>query len=152
MTIVLHHTIIRSRSKQRSAAFFADLLGLEMGDPTGPFIPVRVNEDLTFDFDDRFGVLRGHYAFHVDDSTFDAVLVRIAGSDIEYGSGPGRWMDREINNLGGGRGVYVRDPDGHSYELFTLVPTFSSEGLMPNGHAPDGHSPDDLAASDQIEV
>jgi catechol 2,3-dioxygenase-like lactoylglutathione lyase family enzyme len=149
VTIVLHHTIIRSRSKQRSAAFFADLLGLEVGDATGPFIPVRVNEDLTFDFDDRFGFLRGHYAFHVDDSTFDAVLDRIAGSDIEYGSGPGRGMDREINHLGGGRGVYVRDPDGHSYELFTLVPTFSPEGLMPTGHASNGHASKDLTTSDR---
>lgn len=41
---------------------------------------------------------------------------------IEYGSGPMNGWDRRINHLGGGRGVYVRDPDGHSYELFTAVP------------------------------
>ncbi|MFI7705835.1 hypothetical protein [Nonomuraea sp. NPDC049480] len=38
------------------------------------------------------------------------------------GSGPMKGWDREINHLGGGRGVYVRDPNGHSYELFTVVP------------------------------
>lgn len=139
MAIVLHHIIIRSSDKQRSAAFFADLLGLEVGESAGPFVPVAVNEHLTFDFDDRFDFVFGHYAFHVDEATFDEVLARITGSDIEFGSGPGRGMDREINHLGGGRGVYVRDPDGHSYELFTLVPTFSPEGLMPNGHSPNGH-------------
>jgi len=139
MTIVLHHTIIRSRDKHRSAAFFAELLGLDVGDPAGPFVPVRVNDDLTFDFDDRFEFLLGHYAFLVDDSTFDEVLARIEGSDIQYGSGPGRGTDRRINTLGGGRGVYVIDPDGHSYEIFTAVPTFAPEGLSPNGRGHNDH-------------
>ena len=98
MAIVLHHTIIRSRDKHRSAAFFAELLGLAVGDPAGPFVPVRVNDDLTFDFDDRFEFLVGHYAFLVDDGTFDEVLARIEGSDIQYGSGPGRGTDRRINH------------------------------------------------------
>ena len=152
MAIVLHHSIIRSRDKQRSAAFLAELLGLEVGDPAGPFVPVRINDDLTFDFDDRFELEVGHHAFHVDDETFDAALEMVRGSDIAYGSGPGRWMDREINELGGGRGVYVRDPDGHSYELFTAVPTFSPEALMPNGHSPNGHSKDAVEAKDESDV
>lgn len=41
---------------------------------------------------------------------------------VDYGSGPENGWDREINHLAGGRGVYVRDPDGHSDELFTAVP------------------------------
>jgi catechol 2,3-dioxygenase-like lactoylglutathione lyase family enzyme len=40
MTIVLNHTVVRARNKQRSARFFADLLGLVAGDPVGPFAPV----------------------------------------------------------------------------------------------------------------
>jgi catechol 2,3-dioxygenase-like lactoylglutathione lyase family enzyme len=89
----------------------------------GPFASVRVNTDLTFDFDDRHGVQPGHYAFLVDDDTFDAVLDRLRRDGaIDYGSGPQHGWDRQINHLGGGRGVYVRDPDGHSYELFTAVP------------------------------
>jgi catechol 2,3-dioxygenase-like lactoylglutathione lyase family enzyme len=31
-------------------------------------------------------------------------------------------VDYQINHLGGGRGVYVRDPDGIAYELFTAIP------------------------------
>jgi catechol 2,3-dioxygenase-like lactoylglutathione lyase family enzyme len=31
-------------------------------------------------------------------------------------------VDRQINHLNGGRGVYVRDPDGIAYELFTVIP------------------------------
>ena len=59
----------------------------------------------------------------MDDATFDAVLDRLDQDPaIDYGSGPEHGWDREINHLGGGRGVCVRDPDGHSYELFTAIP------------------------------
>ncbi|MFC4530112.1 hypothetical protein [Sphaerisporangium dianthi] len=40
----------------------------------------------------------------------------------DCGSGPEHGWDRRINHLAGGRGVYVRDPDGHSWEFFTAVP------------------------------
>ena len=48
MTIVLDHTIVRARDKGRSARFFADLLGLDVGEPSGPFAPVRVNTDVNW--------------------------------------------------------------------------------------------------------
>jgi catechol 2,3-dioxygenase-like lactoylglutathione lyase family enzyme len=121
MIIVLNHTIVPVGDKGRGARFLADLLGLEVGPPAGPFVPVRVNADLTFDFDDRLGARPGHYAFLVDDTTFDRALHHTQESDPEWGSAPGM-ADRRINRLGGGRGVYVRDPDGIAYELFTAVP------------------------------
>jgi catechol 2,3-dioxygenase-like lactoylglutathione lyase family enzyme len=40
---------------------------------------------------------------------------------LEYGSAP-LLSDGQINHLGGGRGVYIRDPDGIAYEFFTAVP------------------------------
>lgn len=123
MSIVLNHTIVSARDKNATAAFLARLLGLTVGDPAGPFIPVRINDDLTLDFDDRRSCHAGHYAFLIDDATFDAVLARLQRDPaIDYGSGQERGWDRQINHLAGGRGVYVRDPDGHSYELFTAVP------------------------------
>jgi catechol 2,3-dioxygenase-like lactoylglutathione lyase family enzyme len=123
MSAVLNHTIVPVTDKSAGARFFANLLGLRVREEAGPFAPVRVNADLTFDFDDRHGVQPGHYAFLVDDDTFDAVLDRLRrDAAIDYGSGPQYGWDRQINHLGGGRGVYVRDPDGHSYELFTAVP------------------------------
>ena len=81
-------------------------------------------DDLTLDFDDRHPFAPGHYAFLVDDSTFDRAIGRLRQPDshVEFGAGPGAGWNREINRLNGGRGVYVRDPDGHSYELFTTVP------------------------------
>jgi catechol 2,3-dioxygenase-like lactoylglutathione lyase family enzyme len=121
MTIVLNHTIVPVGDKHRGARFLADLLGITVGPATGPFVPVRVNGDLTLDFDDRLGARPGHYAFLVDDSTFDAALSLAERSQLEWGSAP-RLADRRINRAGGGRGVYIRDPDGIAYELFTAIP------------------------------
>ncbi|ADD43307.1 VOC family protein [Stackebrandtia nassauensis] len=123
MSIVLNHTIVPASDKQAAATFFAELMGLAVSAPSGPFAPVAVNDDLTLDFDDRADVAPGHYAFLVDDDTFDAVLHRLSTwPAVDYGSGVENGWDRRINHLGGGRGVYVRDPNGHSYELFTAVP------------------------------
>jgi catechol 2,3-dioxygenase-like lactoylglutathione lyase family enzyme len=123
VTLSLNHTVIRASDKDLAARFFADLLGLHVGAPVGPFTPVRVNDDLTLDFDHRGPVAPGHFGFLVDDATFDALLERLRDRpQIPFGSGPERGWDRRINRLSGGRGVYVADPDGHSYEFFTAVP------------------------------
>jgi catechol 2,3-dioxygenase-like lactoylglutathione lyase family enzyme len=121
MTIVLNHTIVPVGDKRRGAEFLAELLGVVVDVQTGPFVPVRINDDLTFDFDDRLGARPGHYAFLVDDATFDRALGLASESTLEWGSAP-RVVDRQINRTGNGRGVYVRDPDGIAYELFTDRP------------------------------
>ncbi|GAB3491823.1 VOC family protein [Amycolatopsis cihanbeyliensis] len=123
MPVLLNHTIVPATDRAAAARFLADLLGLRVGAPAGPFVPVQVNADLTLDFDDRHGVRPGHYAFLVDDETFDALLEHLEANPwIDYGSAPEHGWDRRTSQLGGGRGVYVRDPDGHSYEVFTAVP------------------------------
>jgi catechol 2,3-dioxygenase-like lactoylglutathione lyase family enzyme len=121
VTIVLNHTIVPVGDKQRGARLLADLLGLAVGAPAGPFVPVRINDDLTFDFDDRQGARPGHYAFLVDDPVFDRALTQAQASGLAWGSAP-RLIDQQINRLGGGRGVYIRDPDGIAYEFFTAIP------------------------------
>ena len=40
---------------------------------------------------------------------------------LAWGSAP-RLVDEQINHLGCGRGVYIRDPDGIAYEFFTAIP------------------------------
>jgi hypothetical protein len=104
MTIVLHHTIVPVGDKQRGAQLLADLLGLQVGSAAGPFVPVRINDDLTFDFDDRLGARPGHYAFLVDDQVFDRAPQLAQSSGLAWGSAPRR-TDEQINRLGGGRGV-----------------------------------------------
>ncbi|GAA3219174.1 VOC family protein [Dactylosporangium siamense] len=119
--IVLNHTVVPVADRHRGARLLAGLLGLEVGAPAGPFAPVRVNDDLTLDFDDRSGARPGHYAFLVDDGVFDAALAFAERSGLSWGSAP-RLIDHQINHLGGGRGVYILDPDGIAYEFFTAVP------------------------------
>src|SRR5690349_10238310 len=120
MVVVLNHTIVRAADKNAAARFFAELLGLAVGEPSGPFIPVRVNSALTLDFDDRHPAASTHFGFLVDDDCFDRILHHLdERSDVPSGSGPEHGWDRRINHLAGGRGVYVAAPDGHSYEFFT---------------------------------
>ena len=122
MTITLNHTIIPAKDKTLSATFLAELLGVAVEPAAGPFIPVKINRDLTFDFDDRHEPSPGHYAFLVDDTTFDRILRHAKTRGLVFGSGPGAGWDGRENHLNGGRGVYIQDPNGHSYEFFTVPP------------------------------
>ena len=120
MSIVLDHTIVPASDRHAAAAFLAGLLGLPVGEPTGPFVPVVLNADTTLDFDDRVSPERpGHWAFRVDDATFDAALVHLDRAGAPFGRGPGYEWDGQVDTADGARRVYVRDPDGHVYELFT---------------------------------
>ena len=119
MGIVLNHTIVPARDKEASAKFFARLFGLSYDGPTGHFAPVRVNDTLTLDFDNRDQFEWHHYAFHVSDGDFDEIFGRIQAEGIPYGSGPRALEDMQTNSRRGGRGVYFRDSDGHILELLT---------------------------------
>jgi catechol 2,3-dioxygenase-like lactoylglutathione lyase family enzyme len=120
MPILLNHTIVPARDKVASARFFARIMGLEAGPTMGHFAPVRVNDTLTFDFDNRDGFESHHYAFQVSDAEFDAIFGRIQAEGIKYGSQPWSAEDGQINNRRGGRGVYFADLDGHMLELMTV--------------------------------
>ena len=52
MTIHLDHTIVPARDKEGSARFFARIFGLEYSGPVSHFAPVKINDQLTIDFDD----------------------------------------------------------------------------------------------------
>jgi catechol 2,3-dioxygenase-like lactoylglutathione lyase family enzyme len=119
VTITLNHTIVAVNDRLRSARFFTDLVGLPPATPTGPFMAVSVNDDLTLDFDDRHGASPGHYGFLVDDATLSSILEAANGLGVAYGSGPASGWDQKTYETGSGRGVYIQEPDGHSLEFFT---------------------------------
>jgi len=120
MSIILNHTIVPSRDKGAAAQFFARLFGLRADPKSGHFVPVRVNETLTFLFDDRGEFESHHYAFHVGDSDFDAILGRLREEKLSYGSAPWSLDDGKLNSWKGGRGLYFRDLDGHVLEIMTI--------------------------------
>ncbi|HEX4214568.1 MAG TPA: VOC family protein [Candidatus Dormibacteraeota bacterium] len=118
MTAILDHTIVPVSDRHRGARFLAGLLDVQEAPPAGHFVPVRINDELTFDFDDRFGAQPSHYAFRVDGALFDRAVAMATGSDLAWGSAP-RQVDRRVGEREGGRVVYIRDPDGVAYELIT---------------------------------
>ena len=115
----LNHTIVPAKDKGAAARFFASIFGLSYDGPTGHFAPVRVNGELTLDFDNAVSFEPHHYAFHVSDDEFDAIFQRVQESGIAWGSDPRNTTNRQLNSRKGGRGVYFRDPDGHMLELLT---------------------------------
>jgi catechol 2,3-dioxygenase-like lactoylglutathione lyase family enzyme len=119
MGITLNHTIVPAHDKHASARFFADIFGLSYDGSKGHFAPVQVNNSLTLDFDDDKDFDSHHYAFHVDDDTFDAILQRVQDAGIPYGSDPWHTENHELNDWNGGRGFYFRDPNRHLLELLT---------------------------------
>lgn len=122
MAIELNHTIVPARDKEASAQFFAETFGLTYEGMRGHFAPVKVNNSLTLDFDNRDEpVPHYHLAFHVSDEEFEAILGRVRQRGIAFGSEPGAQDNGELNHRRGGRGFYFKDPNGHSYELLTIA-------------------------------
>jgi len=120
MTITLNHTIVPARDKIAAARFFADIFGLEFDGEGDHFAPVRVNDTLTLLFDTDGAPPVQHYAFHVSDGEFDAIFGRVKKAGLTYGSAPWSLDDGKLNDWGGGRGVYFKDPNGHVLELMTV--------------------------------
>lgn len=119
MTVQLDHTIVWARDKRRSADFLAGILGLAVGTPQEPFLPVRLGNGVTLDFADSADPRPQHYAFLVDDQVFDAALSKIEELGVTYYADPLHHRPHEINHWRGGRGLYFADPDGHNLELLT---------------------------------
>ena len=115
----LNHLIIPAKNKDASAAFLADILGVEAGPQWGPFRPVQTSNGVTLDFVDSQDVRTQHYAFLVEDQEFDAAFAKIKAAGISYYADPHKHEPGKINHHWGGRGVYFDDPDGHLMELIT---------------------------------
>ena len=126
MAPILNHTIVRAKDQWASAEFFARIMGLEVErNTTTHFAPVKINDNLFFDFNEGPEVVYEHYAFHVTDQEFDAIFGRVKAEGRPYGSVP-MSHDMQINNLQGGRGFYFPDLDGHGIEIFTRRSTDGS--------------------------
>jgi catechol 2,3-dioxygenase-like lactoylglutathione lyase family enzyme len=119
MTITLNHTIVPARDKAEAAKFFANIFGVKRG-RSSYFAPVKINKTLTLLFDDDNKFESHHLAFHVSNREFDAIFSRIKEANIIFGSAPWSLDDGKLNDWGGGRGLYFRDPNGHVLEIMTV--------------------------------
>ncbi len=125
MPVELNHTIVAARDMKESAEFLADVLGLAAPTPFGPFLVVQVNNSVSLDFSDSFGlderggIASQHYAFLVGEPDFDEIRARIVGRGLTYWADSGQNRPGEINTGDGGRGLYWEDPSGHILEIIT---------------------------------
>ena len=121
MSVELNHTIVAARDKKAAADFLATILGLEVGAPFGPFLPVETSNGVTLDFvdGDEDQITSQHYAFLVSEEDFDAIFGRIQQAGITYYADPGHRQPGKINRNDGGRGAYFEDPNGHNLEIIT---------------------------------
>lgn len=122
VSVELNHTIVFSHDRQVSAEFLAKLLGLQVGEPGGPFLPVVTGNGVTLDFvslgaDTK--VAPQHYAFLVSETEFDGILARIREAGLTYAADHAFTQQGRINHNHGGRGVYFFDPSGHGMEVLT---------------------------------
>lgn len=117
----LDHTIILARDNRSGAAFLAGILGVAVGPPFGPFVPVRLADGVTLDFQTVTGHFErhAHYAFRVTESEFDQCFARLRASGASYYADPFLRQPGQINHDDGGRGVYFLDPTGNTMELIT---------------------------------
>jgi glyoxylase I family protein len=145
--IQIHHTGLTVSNLERTLAFWCDALGMEVvvqQDRRGGYFEAIVGEH---DVDVRTAQIAfagegprielfefrsprgGRVALRTADVGFshvcvtcadiDALLPRLLAAGGEAAAEPVE-VDSGVN--AGGRGVYVRDPDGHVLELFTPPP------------------------------
>lgn len=120
MSVEFNHTIVLSRDREESARFLAGILGPEVGEPAGMFLPVRTANGVTPDFATvDVDIPAQHYAFLVPEDEFDQILARLVADGLPLQADPHGRRPRRINRNDGGRGVYFRDPAGHGLEAFT---------------------------------
>jgi catechol 2,3-dioxygenase-like lactoylglutathione lyase family enzyme len=120
VSVEFNHTIVLSRDREESARFLAGILGLEVGEPAGMFLPVTTANGVTLDFATvGIDIPMQHYAFLVSEDEFDQALARLVADGVPIQADPHGKHPRQINRNDGGRGVYFLDPSGHGMEVFT---------------------------------
>ncbi|KJK25397.1 glyoxalase/bleomycin resistance protein/dioxygenase [Burkholderiaceae bacterium 16] len=120
MAIQLNHTIVFSHDKKVSADFLCEILGRPAAVPFGPFLAVRLDNDVTLDFMDAEGdVALQHYAFLISDVEFEQSLARIRARNLMYWSDPYRRRPGVVSTDDGCRRIYFEDPSKHFLEIFT---------------------------------
>lgn len=120
MSATFNHTIIASKDRAASAAFYRDLLEAADAPSWGFFTNLRLDGGVLLQFaEPPVEIQMQHYAFLVDDDLFDRAYALLCERGIEHWADPQMKRPGETNTEHGGRGVYFKDPAGHALELIT---------------------------------
>ncbi|MEV7239163.1 VOC family protein [Streptomyces sp. NPDC051020] len=119
--VQLNHTAVYATDRQLSAEFIAAILGLQVGAPFGPLLPVDLGNGVTLDYYEKRDepIQSQHYAFLVPDEQFNNMIARLEAVGVTYYADPSHTEPGQINRLFSGRGAYFDDPDGHNMEIMT---------------------------------
>jgi hypothetical protein len=121
MRVEFNHTIVPATDRFAAAGEVAAVLGLPEPRSFGPFAEVELANGTRLDFmdnDSDFPAM--HYAFLVDDESFDAIRTRLTERGQTYWADPFSREPDEINHDDGGRGLYWDTSDGHKLEIITV--------------------------------
>ena len=123
MTVILDHTIVLSPNKLGSALWMSYILGRPYGGAFARFAPVKLDDELNIDYADADNedFERRKFTLLVSDDELDAIVERLKTERVPYGSEPDQIDNRQLNARGGGRGLFFRDPNGHTFELTTVA-------------------------------
>lgn len=138
MSVVIDHITIAARDKEASMKWMARILGLSPGPVAEPFAIMELDGS-TLDYFDSTDddIQMQHVALRVDNDAFDAIHERVAEAGIDYYGYPQNPSDPAENHIyfqdNGGRGFYVKDPDGHMMEIKTARDDLSHEGGYDTG-------------------
>jgi catechol 2,3-dioxygenase-like lactoylglutathione lyase family enzyme len=129
LAIRFDHTIVPSRDKEASAAFFTMIFGFkDLGEQDDGLRGLRVNASTVLFFEkstdsDSSPWCQGfhHLAFAVDERKFARVFSRIKSKGIPYGDtystptmeGPGKAPGAR----GSGRTIYLKDPSDNLIQI-----------------------------------
>jgi catechol 2,3-dioxygenase-like lactoylglutathione lyase family enzyme len=127
MAAQLDHLIVRVNDAERSAAFYAEILGFERAGRIEPFEILRVNPGLIVQLAAWGTEGHEHFAFALEGPEFDAAFERIRGAGISYGDafdsvGNNRGPGEESGARGPARTVYFMDPNEHLIEIRSYDP------------------------------
>ncbi|MEY9844665.1 VOC family protein [Streptacidiphilus sp. MAP5-3] len=119
--VQLNHTAVLAKDRRVSAEFLAEILGLTVGAPFGPFLPIELGNGVTLDYYELRDqpVQSQHYAFLVPDEEFDGMIARLEAARVTYYADPSHTQPGKLSAYFGGRGAYFEDPDGHNMEILT---------------------------------
>ncbi|ACY96270.1 MULTISPECIES: VOC family protein [Thermomonospora] len=121
MPIQLRRIVVFARDRRESARFIADLFELDEPEPAGVFTAVHLGE-VTLHYAQPGGDFpRQRYTFLVGEDDFDAIFARIRRQGLTYWADPYRRRAGELDTQGGGRGLYLDDPAGHSLQITTRL-------------------------------
>ncbi|HEY8597411.1 MAG TPA: hypothetical protein VIL85_03205 [Thermomicrobiales bacterium] len=119
MAIVIDYIALPAHDHERSARFFAQIIGLSYDGPERHFAPVRVNPTFTIAFLRAEDFSATHLGFAIGEGEFATILGNLQAAGIAYGNSPRDPQNGRTDHPFGGLGLFFTDLNGHLFEVMT---------------------------------